>query len=171
MRFRCVRGQAGQAFTFVVEVEDTVCLPVRAAPAPPSGLASGQPGSTRRRVSFVQVKAVATEPASFSQQHALGTAIRDLDLRRDSVRLVEDAWGVTVWDSRNFTAIGEHRLAGGKIGSGCNERRRHRVIQRQDLILGCLHPEPYVADEACRDIGRPRRRTGSNPWSDRRAPT
>jgi hypothetical protein len=114
-------GQAGQAFAFVVEVEDEGMLArrERLRRLPADSLQVNQVPQ-EDGLSFEQVKAVATESASFGHEHPLGATLRNLDLRRDRVRLIEDAWSVAVLDSGYFTVIGEHRLARGETGSGGN---------------------------------------------------
>ena len=123
----------------------SVCLPGVSASGP-SQLDPLQVDQVpeEHRLALEQVEAVAAEPAALGHDHALGAALRDLDLGLEVVRGVEDARRVAVRRAGQLAGLRELIASGRNARTRRDEAGRHRRVQRQHLVFLRLGPEQLL---------------------------
>ena len=77
-----------------------------------------------------QIETVAAEAAALGDDHAFGTALGDVDLRREVERGVEYAWSVAVRRTGDLAGPSERRTAGGKARTGRDDPGRDGRVER-----------------------------------------
>ena len=94
----------------------TVCLPgVSASGAFPLDALQVDHVPEEHRLALEQVEAVAGEAPARGEDHALRTALRNIDFRGDGVGGVEDGRRVTLRQTDHRAGVDELRAAGGDV--------------------------------------------------------
>ena len=113
----------------------SVCLPgasVRAFPLHPLQV---DQVPQEHRLALEQVEAVAGEAPARGQDHALGAALRHLDVGGDGVGGVQQQRRVALRQADHRPRVDELRAPGGDVRARRDDARRHRGVQREDLVL------------------------------------
>ena len=98
----------------------------------------------KHRLAFQQVETVAAKPATRSQDDALGTALGNLHIRRDSVGRVEQQRGVALWDAGQRSCVGEHGSARRDVGPRRYETSCDGGVEWQHFVLARLLQEQLL---------------------------
>ena len=87
------------------------------------------------RLALEQVEAVARETPARGQDHPLSAVLGHLDVGGNGVRGVQQEGRVALRQSHHRPCIDELRATGGDVRARGDDPRRHRGIQREDLVL------------------------------------
>src|SRR5215472_16124090 len=84
------------------------------------------------------VKPESAEAAPRGDDHAVASPLWDLNVRRDRVRLVQNARCVSEVNPRVHTRVGKFRSAGCQTGPRRDSALELLIVERKHLVLGCL---------------------------------
>ena len=119
----------------------TVCLPGERLRAFPLDALEVDQVPEEHRLALEQIEAVAGKAPARRQDHALGATFGDGDVRRDGVGGIQQEGRITLRESHHRPGVDELRAAGSDVRARGDDPRRHRGIQREDLVFLCFRDE------------------------------
>ncbi len=137
-----VEGKGADAQTVVFEVKlDRVLAGLKRLRAFPLDALQIYHVPQEHRFALEQVESITGEASARCEDHALGTALGDSDLRRNGIRAVEQERGIALRQTNHRMGVNKLRAAGGNVWTRGHDAGRHRGIQREDLIFLRLRKE------------------------------
>ena len=123
-----------QSFIFKVELDGVLARCQRFGAFPFHPLQVDQVPQ-KHRLALEQVEAVAGKAPARGQDHTFGTARRHLDVGSDGIGRVQQEGRVALRQADHRLRVNELGAPGRDVRARCDDTRRHRGVQRQDLVL------------------------------------